>query len=122
MTWRFMTWPMNSAMAVSLASASTTSRDFSSGDRIHAFVRVFQGGDAALMPVELVTEILDVTDTSHFNLPRPVPVNQFAANRGAGATIAVPLDGLKSGPYLLSVTATLPGGTKARRVLVFRVR
>ena len=74
------------------------------------------------MAVHITTELFDVTDASPFSQATPLGAEQFDADRSADVRVELPLDRLKSGPYLLSVTATLPGGRKARRDLVFRVR
>lgn len=100
----------------------TTSRDFTSGERMAAFLRVFQGGDAPVSAVQVTTDLFDVTDASQFSHTTPISADQFGPDRSADVQVDVPLDRLESGPYLLSMTATLPGGRKARRDLVFRVR
>ncbi|MEO8483308.1 MAG: VWA domain-containing protein [Acidobacteriota bacterium] len=100
----------------------TTARDFASGEKIAAFLRIFQGSDGPPAAVQVTTELFDVTDVSQFSQATPLASEQFGANRTAEVQVDVPLDRLKSGPYLLSMTATLPGGRKARRDLVFRVR
>jgi VWFA-related protein len=105
-----------------LPVAPTTARDFASGEKVAAFLRVFQGGDTPPSAVQVTTELFDVTDTSQFSRTTPLGAELFAANRSADVQVDVPLERLKSGPYLLSVTATLPGGRKARRDLVFHVR
>jgi VWFA-related protein len=99
----------------------TTVRDFAGADRTAAFLRIFQGGDAPPAAVEVTTEVFDVSDASQFRQTRRLGSDAFAA-RSADVQIAMPLEQLKSGPYLLSMTAALPGGRTARRDLVFRVR
>lgn len=100
----------------------TTARDFAPGDSVSAFVRVFQGGGASPAPVDVIVEVFDAHDTSHVSTTTVVPAEAFLADRSASVSFPMPLDRLTRGPYLLSLTASLPGGRKARRDLVFRVR
>jgi len=108
--------------ASTLPLTPTTARDFSSGQKVTAFLRVLQGGDAPAVPVQIATDVFDAADASQFNQNTTIAAEQFSPNRSADLQVEVPLDRLRSGPYLLSMTATLPGGRKVRRDLVFRVR
>ena len=100
----------------------TSARDFAAGDPVEAFVRVYQGGTSELAPVTMVTEILDAADVSHFTSTQTLELSSFDASRGAAHRFPVPLTGLAPGPYLLSLTARLPGGRTARREVLLRVR
>jgi VWFA-related protein len=100
----------------------TTARDFSSGETMTAFLRVTQGTDGPPASVQVTTEVLDAADTSQFTANTPLPAEQFSATRSADLQVEIPVARLRSGPYLLSMTATLPGGRKVRRDLVFRMR
>jgi hypothetical protein len=100
----------------------TSVRDFASGEPIEAFVRIYQGGTSDLAPVTVVTEILDASDVSHFTSTQTLDLSSFDAGRGAPHRFPLPLSGLAPGPYLLSLTARLPGGRTARREVLLRVR
>lgn len=100
----------------------TTARDFSSGEHLESVVRVFQGGDAPPAEVAVTTEIFDAADVSHFSVTHTLAAERFGTARSVADAVALPLDRLASGPYLLSVTASGPGGRKTRRDLIFRMR
>ncbi len=114
--------PANAALASLVPLAPTTARDFAPGDTLQSFVRIFQGGSAPPSVVTLTTEIFDAGNTSHFSETKTLPAEAFAPARSTGAQVALPLDRLTAGPYLLSTTASLPNGRKARRDLIFRIR
>jgi VWFA-related protein len=114
--------PSNAALAGLVPLVPTTARDFAPSDTLDAFVRVFQGGAAPPVDVTLTTEIFDAANTSRFSQTTTVSAGTFATARSAGAQVALPLDRLTAGPYLLSTTASLPNGRKARRDLIFRIR
>jgi VWFA-related protein len=100
----------------------TSSRDFAANDPVVAFLRVFQGGETPIGPVTMATQILDASDAKVFENTTTLAPEIFDALRGAPFEIALPLAPLRHGPYLLSVKATLPNGSTARRDLVFRMR
>lgn len=100
----------------------TTARDFAPGDALDMFLRVFQGGSAPPSGVTLTTEIFDAGNASRFSETTTLSPEDFATARSAGTQVALPLDRLTAGPYLLSTTASLPNGRKARRDLIFRIR
>jgi VWFA-related protein len=100
----------------------TSARDFGNGEPVTAFVRVQQGGAAAPGPVSLTTEILDASDQVRFTETHAIEPAAFAADRGAGYRLRLPLERLQAGPHLLSVSARLANGRTARRDVLFRVR
>jgi VWFA-related protein len=112
----------NAALAGVIPLVPTTARDFAPGDALQSFVRVFQGGAAPASGVTVTTEIFDAANTPHFSETKDLPAEAFAAARSAGFQVVLPLDRLTAGPYLLSTTASLPNGRKARRDLIFRIR
>lgn len=99
----------------------TSERDFPGGETVQAFVRVFQAATGA-SDVELSAEIVDAGDRSRWSGRQSFPAAAFAGGRGAAGRFAVPLEGLESGPYLLSIGARRADGRTARRDVVFRVR
>jgi hypothetical protein len=100
----------------------TSARDFANGEAVSAFVRVQQGGPTAPAPVTLTTEILDASDQVRFTESYTIDGAAFAAERGAGYRLRLPLDRLQAGPHLLSLSARLANGRTARRDVLFRVR
>ena len=100
----------------------TSARDFAANDTPLAFVRVFQGGEAPIGPVTVKTQILDASDAKVFEGSETIAAEAFDASRSAPFEVALPIAPLVHGPYLLSITATLPGGASTRRDLVFRMR
>jgi hypothetical protein len=101
--------------------APTTSRDFAAGDLQSAFLRVFQGGAGSVADVALTVEVYDAHDEARFSRTSAIPASAFAS-RAAEYQVALPLEQFTTGPYLLSITAALPGGRKTRQDLVFRMR
>ena len=115
--------PGRSSDALAAAGITPTShRDFTNGEAVTAFVRVYQGGTADLAPVSVAAEILDVTDATKFEASELLAPELFDASRGAAYRFALPLETLEPGPHLLSVTARLASGRTVRRDVMFRVR
>jgi VWFA-related protein len=102
--------------------APTTARDFAPGQPLGAYLRVFQGGTGATADVSIGTEIYDAHDTNRFSTTTTLEASAFGGGRSAAYQIPLPFDRLTAGPYLLSVTASLPGGRKVREDLLFRIR
>jgi len=100
----------------------TTSREFSTTDRVGLFLRVFQGGADPVVPVTIDTRIIGGDDTEDVRSTEALPIDRFDAGRSAPFRAELPLSRLKPGMYLLSVNATLEGGRSTRRDVVFRVR
>ena len=101
----------------------TSARDFAAGDAIRAFVRVFQGGSTAPVPLAMKAEIFDSLDTKMLDLSGTLAADAFdPTTRAAGYQVELPLATLIHGPHLLSLTAVAPGGTAVRKDLLFRVR
>jgi VWFA-related protein len=114
--------PRTDPLAALLPIVPTSAREFSPSDAVVAFCRVYQGGSAALVPVSMKALVLDVRDQTVMDVPATLTADAFATGRAAPYQIAVPLDRMTHGPHVLSLTATLAGGTSVRRDLVFRVR
>jgi VWFA-related protein len=114
--------PRTDPLAALLPIVPTSAREFAPGEALVAFCRVSQGGTAALVPVAMKVLVLDVHDQSVMDVPATLAADAFAAGRSAPYQIALPLDRMTHGPHVLSITATLSGGTNVRRELVFRVR
>jgi VWFA-related protein len=100
----------------------TSERDFAPSDPLRAFVRVYEGGTTAVVPVNMSVKVLDVHDATVFEHSEIIRPEAFDAGRGASFTLDIPLGRLLHGPHLLSISGILPGGTEVRRDLVFHVR
>lgn len=113
--------PRTDALAGLTPIVPTTSRDFTAGDRVSAFARVFEGGTADLVPVEIALRIVGERDAEAATKTETIPVERFVGTRVAEFQTDLPLSGLKPGLYLLSLTATADGRS-TRRDVRFRVR
>ena len=109
-------------LAAVLPIVPTSARDFAANDAPLAFVRLFQGGETAIGPVTVKTQILDASDVKVFEGSETIAAEAFDASRSAAFEVALPIAPFAHGPYLLSISATLPGGASTRRDLVFRMR
>jgi hypothetical protein len=72
--------------------------------------------------VVLDAQILTMSDEVAWERPFQLPPEAFDVRRSAPFELPLPLEGLRRGAHLLSVTSTLAGGTKVRTETVFRVR
>ena len=104
------------ALTAVMPVVPTTRRTFVPTDRVHAFVRVYQGGQEPLSTVPLRVHVLDpkgapVTDSRQMLAPA-----QFVKNRAADVLVPVPVDRLAAGEYLLVVESE-----KSKRDIRFRV-
>jgi hypothetical protein len=86
------------------------------------FARIYQGGSGGLMPVTVVTEVVDARDEVRSTATLAIPASEFDATRGVVHEEPVPLAGLPPGPYLVSLSAKLPSGYTARKDVLIRVR
>jgi hypothetical protein len=99
----------------------TVRREFAPSARASAFVRVYQGTRDAVQPASLTARIIDTSDRSIANDAVSLTADRFKVNRSADYRIALPIDQLKPGEYLLTIDAA-QGRHRAGRVLRFRVR
>jgi VWFA-related protein len=109
-------------LATILPIVPTSSRDFGPSETVVAFLRVFQGGTAALSPAAVTMKVLDIDDKVLSENSQTLTPDRFDAARSAGIEMPLPLSNLQHGPHLISITVSLPGGSPVRRDLVFRVR
>jgi VWFA-related protein len=110
------------ALANLLPILPTTARDFAPSDRVVAFLRVFQSGAPAPVPVTMNVRVLDADDATVSESTVTLGSEAFANGRAAPFQFDLPIGGLKHGPYLVTVAASTGGPTPIRRDLVFRVR
>jgi hypothetical protein len=99
----------------------TTRREFDRGDHVSAFLRVYQALKDAPQATELLAQIQDVGGRVVTKDAYSLTPAQFSASRSADYRVAVPVDRLASGEYLLSIDAS-QGSHTARRGVRFRVR
>jgi VWFA-related protein len=99
----------------------TTDREFENQGHATAFLRVYQGAKAALLPVAIAISILDEHDAKVFSSNRTLMPNSFAALRGADVQLDLPLPQLKLGRHLLVFEAAA-GKLTSRREVVFSVK
>jgi hypothetical protein len=104
------------ALAAIIPLVPTSVRDLSRTDRVAAFVRVHQGGTRPLMPVVVATRLRNDRDVAVYDVAITLDPGSFAARRAADHQIDIPMARLATGPYLLSVEATLGKMTVGRDV------
>jgi hypothetical protein len=120
--------------------APTARRTFSSGDRVTAFARIYQGGPTsaivpdpvrpglqiptrdALQAAQLTASITDTQGAIRDRRTVAMASDTFGVNdRMAEFRMDLPLKGLPAGEYLLTLEATSPRGS-ARRGVRFTIR
>ena len=100
----------------------TTLRDFAPGDTFIAFANVFQGGASVPGSVKATAQLINVSDQKVWEGGSEIAASAFGPSRSAPFQIAVPLESLTRGAYLLSISMERADGAKARADLVFRIR
>jgi hypothetical protein len=100
----------------------TTERSFRQSDRVTAFVRIYEGGSAALVPVSVTAKIVTDHDVSVVSQTDAVGLDRFdALTRAADYRFNLPLSSLASGRHLLRFEVTA-GGSRAGRDVVFVIK
>ena len=100
----------------------TSSRVFTRRDSPQAFLRIYQGGDAALARASLRVRLYDRADVMVYNNRFPLPADRFdPASRSADFKFALPVAAMATGPYLLTFDAEL-GTHSAQRQVKFTYR
>jgi len=98
----------------------TARRDFTPADRVSAFLLVYQGGGHALAPVTIRALIVDSLNTEVFESVRTLDAALFKSRRAAEYRFDLPLAGMRPGPHLLTLEATM-GKSHDRRDVRFTV-
>jgi hypothetical protein len=101
--------------------APTTERAFTASDIVTAFVRVYQGGNDKLVPVNLKVTIKDSAGKSVSDKSETVGPERFTPERASDYQFRVPLSGLEAGDYLLTFEAT-SGKIVAKRDVRFQIK
>ncbi len=108
-------------LATLLPHTPTTARDFERDRQVTAFLRVYRPGGAAAGAVNVAVSILDGAGAPVFSRRDVLEGSRFTADGAADYPIELPLDRLKPGEHLLTVSASA-GGATASRELRFTVR
>jgi VWFA-related protein len=108
--------PPNVDVTALVPLAPTTVRDFAGNQQVTAFLKVYQGGKGKLADVPLSVRIRDVHDAVVFEAPQSLTAERFDSNRAAEYRLALPIDKLAPGPYLLTIETVLKKGTLRRDV------
>jgi VWFA-related protein len=98
----------------------TSQREFSPADRVTAFLRVYQGGSSALVPVAFSVRVLDGQGATISSVPQTIGPDRFSDARAADYRVDLSLAALKAGPHLLTFEATI-GKISVRRDVQFVV-
>lgn len=100
----------------------TTRRDFTQADQVVVFVRVYQGGKRAVVPVEVRATITDDLDQVVVSETDVLPPGLFGSRRSTDHTWDIPLERLRPGAYLLTIAATGGPASAGPAHVRFRVR
>ena len=97
----------------------TAVRNFSRGDQVSAFFRIYQGGNAPLMSVDVTVRIVNDKDTTIATAEGTIPAERFdLIQRAADHSFAIPINELGPGRYLLSFDLSLREAVFRRDVVV----
>ena len=99
----------------------TSARAFPRSGQIAAFVRVYQGGRDAPVPVDMRLRILGAATPAVVDESMTLDATRFGARRAADCPFQLPLAKLVEGEYLLTIEA-VAGKNTARREVRFGVR
>jgi VWFA-related protein len=99
----------------------TSVREFGAGDRVKAFVRVYEGGKGPGVPVAFTTRIVDDHDRVVLDRPETIAAARFGTTRNADVRLDLPTRTLAPGAYLLTFEVVLDK-TTARREVRFSVK
>ena len=83
----------------------TTHRQFLASDEVAVFLRVYQGGKGKIVPVRMIARIKNDKNAVASNHEGMLEVDNFSEHRAADFGVALPLDHLSPGEYLLEVDA-----------------
>jgi hypothetical protein len=110
------------ALASLIPVVPTTERGFTASHEASVFVRVYQGGKKPVRA--LAVEALLTNEGGEETTIRTdrLEAAEFGAQRAADYTVALPLERLAPGSYLLTVSADAGGAASARGHVRFSVR
>jgi VWFA-related protein len=99
----------------------TTIRELAKSADAVAFVRIYQGGKAAPLPVQLNARLVNDADRLVFDRPSILSPAAFGVLRSTDYRLDLPLADLEPGRYLLTIKATA-GKLSARRNVRLTIR
>jgi VWFA-related protein len=108
-------------LASILPITPTAERLFARGDRISAFLRIYQGGRAALAGVPVGVRIVNGHDAVVFETTETLGPERFAASRSADYRLDLPVANFEPGPHLLTLEASI-GNTRVHRAVRFSMQ
>jgi VWFA-related protein len=108
------------AFALLLPLLPTSKRDFGPATDVTAYVRLYQGGRAALKPVSIALRLTNDRDVVVARVSSSVAAADFGPSRAADYRARLPLGPVPPGAYLLTIEASA-GGRPIRRDLRFEV-
>jgi hypothetical protein len=94
----------------------TAERAFASAERVLAHLRVYQGGDDMMRPVQVAARITGAEGRTVFQQALDVPADWFGIQQVSEYELALPLEGFEAGDYLLTIEATLRDIRRSRDV------
>ena len=83
----------------------TAVRNFRPQDQVGAFLRLYQTASKSPQPVRVDARIVDERDRTRFSETTVIAAAEFARGRSAGYRLALPLQALDPGAYLLVIDA-----------------
>lgn len=111
------------ALADVLPFAPTSSREFASGDKVGALMRIHQSSKRPARLVSVVTRVVDENGKELLERSAKYEAAGFDGGRGVEHRFELPLTTLAAGDYLLTFLATTgEGGAQAQREVRFSVR
>ena len=110
----------NDTLADVLPIVPTAARTFTPSVAVTGFLRVYQGGKGAPLPVQMRVRIVDASARSVVDETATLEPGRFQPGRAADYQLDLPLSRLTGGDYLLTIDATAEQHA-ARRDVRFRV-
>ena len=105
------------ALANLLPYTPTTVRSFRPQERVLAMLRLYQGANTPMVPVNVAVRIVDRRDRPVYSRSGQLaPASFLTDDRAAEFEMLMPLTRLEPGPYLLSVYARAGQTTRIRHV------
>lgn len=99
----------------------TATRTFWTNDHVTAFGRVYEGGTDPIAAVTMTTHLLDAAGKAVFDAAEAMAPDRFFG-RAADYRLALPIERLRTGPYLLTMEASMGARRTPRRDVRFAIR